>query len=113
MIHLLLKVASLGMQRNKKKIIVSSRPKDLASDLGLTYSDAVEWEIRHSVVKKIITIVKKRRISVTKLAKLSKTSRARITKILNADSCGISLDVLFRVLGATGQKVRLIYRDVA
>lgn len=101
------------MQKNKKKIIVNSKPKELADSLGLTYSDAVEWEIRHSVIKKIIAVVKKRQISVTRLAKLSKTSRARITKILNNDSCGISLDVLFRVLGAIGQKVRLIYRDVA
>lgn len=97
----------------KSKTVINKTPGDLAKSLGLNPSDAVEWEVRYSVVKKIIDTVKQKKISITELAKISGTSRARITKILKNDSYGISLDVLFRVLGATGQKVRLNYRKVA
>jgi transcriptional regulator with XRE-family HTH domain len=75
---------------------------DLAESLGLNSSDALEWEVRHSITKKIIDTVDKQEVSVTQLAKDAGTSRGRVTKILKDDTFGISLDVLFRVLGATG-----------
>lgn len=97
----------------KKKTVTNKNAKELANSLGLSSSDAVEWEIRHSVSQKIIEAVNKNSLTVTQLAKDSGTSRARVTKILKEDSVGISLDVLFRVLGATGYKVKLSYSKAA
>ena len=96
-----------------KKTVVNKKPSDLAKSLGLPLSDALEWEVRHSVTRKIIDVVMDQSLSVTHVAKLSGTSRGRITKILKDDTFGISLDVLFKVLGATGQKVKLIYKKAA
>ena len=97
----------------KTKSIINKTPNDLAKSMGLNYSDAIEWEVRHSVTKKIIATVEKKDLSVTQIAKEAGTSRGRVTKILKDDTYGISLDVLFRVLGAVGQKVKLSYRKAA
>ena len=97
----------------KSKTVINKNATELAKTLGLTPSDALEWEVRHSITKKIIDTAKKQELSVTEIAKLAGTSRARVTKILKDDTSGISLDVLFRVLGATGQKVKLSYLKVA
>jgi hypothetical protein len=94
---------------NKTKTIINKTSNELAESLGLNSSDALEWEVRYSITNKIIDTAKKQELSVTGLAKDSGTSRGRITKILKGDTFGISLDVLFRVLGATGQRVKLIY----
>lgn len=98
-----------------KKInhIVSKNSKQLASSLGLSPLDAIEWEVRLLITNKIISSTHDAGISVTELALLSGTSRARITKILKGDSFGISLDVLVRVLGALGEKMKISFRKAA
>ena len=100
------------MKRNKK-MVVTRTPRELAGVMGLTPSDALEWEIRRSVTQKIMDVMKKRPMTVTELARNSGTSRARVTKIIKGESFGISLDVLFRILGATGHLVRLNYKKAA
>lgn len=97
----------------KSKELISKTPSDIAEALGLTPVHAIEWELRNSVTKKIIEVVDKNSITVTKLAKESGTSRGRITRILKEDTDGISLDVLIRILGAAGQKIKLTYQKVA
>lgn len=97
----------------KAKKVTNKNTNELAESLGLSSSDAVAWEIRHSISQKIIDAVNKKSLTVSQLAKDSGTSRARVTKILKEDSVGISLDVLFRVLGAAGYKVKLSYSKAA
>ena len=97
----------------KSKTVINKTTRDLAESMGLKPSDAVEWEVRHSVTQKIIDTTDKKSITVTQLSKDSGTSRARVTKILKGETSGISLDVLFRVLGSTGQEVKLSYKKVA
>ncbi len=97
----------------KNNIVISKNANDIASALGLTSSDALEWEVRRSVTKKIIATNLKKSFTVTQLAKDAGTSRARVTRILKDDTLGISLDVLFRVLGACGQKVKLSFQSVS
>lgn len=99
--------------KTKSKTIINKTPKELASSLNLSPSDAAEWEVRYSVSQKIINTFEKSSLTITELAKLSGTSRARITKVLKENSVGISLDVLFRILGATGYKVKLSYVKAA
>ena len=97
----------------KTKSIINKNAKDLAKSLGLSPTDAVEWEARIAITKKIIEIVKDEDLSITQIAKHAGTSRGRVTKILKEDTFGISLDVLLRVLGAIGQTVRISFRKVA
>lgn len=97
----------------RSKTVTNKNAQELAESLALSPSDAAEWEVRHCVSQKIIDAFHKKSLTVTQLAKDSGTSRARVTKILKEDSIGISLDVLFRVLGATGYKVKLLFSRAA
>lgn len=99
--------------KTKSKTTVNKTPQELANSLVLSPADATEWEVRYSVSQKIISSFEKSSLTVTELAKLSGTSRARITKVLKENSIGISLDVLFRILGATGYRVKLSYVKAA
>lgn len=98
---------------SKSRKITSKNPKDVAKALGLTNADALEWEVRHTVTQRIIEVVNKKELTITQVAKDSGTSRARVTRILKNDNLGISLDVLLRVLAATGQKIELSFKKVA
>ena len=93
--------------------ITAKGGSSLAKTMGLSPADALEWEFRYTITKKIIDIFYKKNLTVTKIAKDSGTSRARVTRILKDDTQGISLDVLLRVLGATGHTIKLSFRKSA
>lgn len=97
----------------KKKHLVTRTSLELAELLGLTPADALEWEFRYSISKRIIESFKKGGFTVTEIAENAGTSRARVTNILKHNSSGISLDVLIRVLGAVGDKVKLTFKKAA
>jgi predicted XRE-type DNA-binding protein len=69
--------------------------------------------MRSDLTSQIINNFKQKNLTVTSIANESETSRARVTRILKRDTQGISLDVLFRVLGATGQGVLLKFFKVS
>lgn len=89
------------------KTVISRNPKELANSLALPESISIEWQIRYEVVEEIIKVFAKNEMTITAFAEKAKTSRARITRILKKDTSDISLDVLLRVLGATGQRVSI------
>lgn len=95
------------------KPIKTKNSKQLASVLGLSNADAVEWEVRHSITKKIIETIRKNKLTITEVAKNAGTSRARITKILKGDSMGISIDVLIKIVASLGQTIKINFKKVA
>ena len=99
--------------KRKLKAIVCRNPEELATAMGLHPSQAIEWELRDNVTQKIIETFRKSGLTITGVAKKAQTSRARNTHILKANSFGISLDVLFRVLSAMGQKLIITYKKAA
>ena len=95
------------------KAVVNRNARELAEAMGLTPADAVEWVMRHSLTEKIVETARKNRLTVSQIAKGAKTSRARVTRILKGDTQGISIDVLLRVLGASGQTIKLSFTKAA
>lgn len=91
----------------KVKPVISKNAEDLAKALNLPKSTAIEWQVRHEVTEEIIKMFSRNEMTITDFAKKAETSRGRITRILKRDTSDISLDVLLRVLGATGQKIEL------
>lgn len=92
-------------KRKKIKPILARNSEELAEALGLSQSAAIEWQVRYEVNKEIIKAFELSNLTMTELAKRAGTSRARISRIIKMDTTDISLDVLFRILGATGQKI--------
>lgn len=97
----------------KNKFVVTKNSNELATALGLSPLDAIEWEVRLMITNKIISSSESSDLTVTDIAKIAGTSRARITKILKNDTQGISLDVLVRVLGALGEKIKISFKKAA
>lgn len=102
------------MAKTKKRVKyhTARNPEEIAEILGLDRSVAIEWQVRHEITNRIIGVFESSNLTITELAKRAETSRARITRILKGDTSDISLDVLFRVLGALGQQVKLNFSKV-
>jgi predicted XRE-type DNA-binding protein len=94
---------------NKTKAVMARNAAELASVLGLSPSDAVEWEIRARINDKIIDAVKKSGLTHAQVAKSAGTSRSRLTALLNRDRTHVSTDLMLRILAALGYRTKLTF----
>ncbi len=85
---------------------VARNSKELAKILDLDPSVTVEWGLRTRLTQEIIKNIKSKKLKIASIAKAAQTSRGRVHKILKNDTVGISLDVMARVLGATGETIK-------
>lgn len=93
--------------------VVTRSARELVRALALDPEDAIEIEVRSSLVDKITAAVAKRRLTHAQVAKLAHTSRTRITAILNRNTDGVSTDLLLRILGRLGFRARIIVTRAA
>lgn len=93
--------------------VVTRSARELVRILALDPEDAIEIDVRSSLVDKITAAVAKRRLTHAQVAKLAHTSRTRITAILNRNTDGVSTDLLLRILGRLGFRARIIVTRAA
>jgi predicted XRE-type DNA-binding protein len=91
----------------KLKPIVARTPEELASALGLSGAAAKEWQVQHILLKRLKEIARRQRITHAEIAKRAGTSRTRVTAILNDDLRHVSSDLLIRILGSLGYRVKV------
>ena len=89
------------------KPIVTRTPEDLAKAMGLSASAAKEWQVQHALLRRLKEIVHKEKLTHAEIAMRAGTSRTRITAILNDDIEHVSSDLLIRILGSLGYRVRV------
>jgi len=89
------------------KPIVARTPEDLARAMGLSAATAKEWQVQHALLKRLKAIVQREKITHAQIAMRSGTSRTRITAILIDDLEHVSIDLLIRIIGALGYRVRV------
>ena len=92
---------------SKIKPIIASTPEELATALGLSVAEAKEWQVQHALLKRLKEIVQKEKITHARIAIQAGTSRTRITAILNDDLEHVSSDLLIRILGSLGYRVKV------
>ena len=97
------------MSRVKPRVkpIVARTPEALAEILGLSPTDAREWQVRYALLQHLKTIVRKKKITHAVIAERAGTSRTRVTAILNDKLENVSSDLLIRILGSLGYSVRV------
>lgn len=93
--------------------VTTRSARELVRVLALDPEDAIEIEVRSSLVDKITAAVAKRRLTHAQVAKIAHTSRTRITAILNRNTDGVSTDLLLRILGRLGFRARIIVTRAA
>lgn len=89
------------------KPIVAAAPEDLAGTLGLSRTEAKDWQVQYALLNRLKEIVGKHKVTHAEIAKRSGTSRARVTAILNDDLEHVPTDLLIRVLGSLGCQVKV------
>lgn len=89
------------------KPVVASTPEELAAALGLSPADAKEWQVQHVLVKRLKEIARRKGITHADIAKRAGTLRSRVTAILNDDLDHVSSDLLIRILGSLGYRVKV------
>ena len=91
----------------KIKPVVARTPEELAEILGLSPADAREWQVRNALLEHLKEIVRKRKLTHARVAERAGTSRTRVTAILNDRLENVSSDLLIRILGSLGYKVKV------
>lgn len=91
----------------KLKSIVAATPEALAGALGLSATEANEWQVQHALLTRLKQIVRVHGFTHAEVARRSGTSRTRVTAILNDDLEHVSTDLLIRILVSLGYRVRV------
>lgn len=91
----------------EKRKIIARNAFDLARELNLKPSYAIEWEVQENLVSKLRDVVVKNKLTHAQVAKRAGTSRTRITSILNGNLDHVSTDLLIRILGSLGYEVNV------
>lgn len=86
---------------------------ELSEILGLSTSDAIEAELKSSLMLKIRKEVEKQELTHKEVAELSGVGRTVITGIMNCSIQRITIDRLVRVLSSLGVRPELKYKKTA
>ena len=85
----------------------------LGQALGLSPPETAEMDFRSELTRALVKIIQGGNLTHAEIAKRAGTSRTRVTAIANANTHGISTDLLIRVLSATGHRAELRLRRAA
>src|SRR6266852_7300189 len=91
----------------KTKTVAARTPEALARTLGLSDVEAQGWQVQHALLKRLRQIVRDEGLTHAKAAQRGGSSRTRVTSILNGNLDNVSSDLLIRLLGALGYRVRV------
>lgn len=92
---------------NRTKKIVARNPEEIAKAIGLTGADSKEWQVQYALLKQLQQIVRDEGVTHAEVARRGRTSRTRVTTILNGNFDTLSSDLLIRLLGALGYRVKV------
>lgn len=98
----------------KSNSISAKTPEALARTLGLGSAESQEWQVQHALLKKLRQVVKDEELTHAEVALRAGSSRTRVTSILNGNLDQVSSDLLIRLLGSLGYRVKVsVSRDSA
>ncbi len=92
---------------NETKRIVVRTPEALAKAIGLSEAESTEWRVQYALLKRLQKIVQQNGLTHAEVARRASSSRTRVTAILNGNLDNVSSDLLIRLLGALGYRVRV------
>lgn len=91
----------------RTKSVIAKTPEALACTLGLSGSEAHEWQVQHALLKKLRQVVRDESLTHAQVAQRGGSSRTRVTAILNGNLDNVSSDLLIRLLSALGYRVKV------
>jgi predicted XRE-type DNA-binding protein len=97
----------------RQNLLVARTAEELAEALDLTPAEVHAWDFRIQLAQRIAQEVARRKLTHAEAAKLAGTSRSRLTAILNGGLVDISTDLLLRILGSLGLRVKATFSRAA
>ena len=79
----------------------------MARTLRVSGVEAHEWQVQHVLLKRLQQIVRDGALTHAEIARRGRSSRTRVTSILNGNLDNVSSDLLIRLLGALGYRVKV------
>ena len=92
---------------NKADTMTARDAGELARVIGLSGMEAQEWEVQYSLLTKLRKIIQTKGLTHAEVARLAGSSRTRVTSILNGNLDNVSSDLLIRLLGGLGYRVKV------
>ena len=89
------------------KTVTAKTPETLARTLGLSSIEAQEWQVQHTLLRRLRQVVREGGLTHAEVAERGGSSRTRVTSILNGNLDNVSSDLLIRLLVALGYRVRV------
>ena len=89
------------------KAVTAESPEAIARALGLSSVESQEWQIQHALLKRLQRVVREESLTHAEVARRARSSRTRVTSILNGNLDNVSSDLLIRLLGALGYRVKV------
>lgn len=96
-----------------RKTVTVRTADELGRALGLSQADTAEMEFRSELTLALAEIIQAGRLTHAEIARRAGTSRTRVTGIANGNTHGVSIDVLIRVLAATGHRAEVRVKKAA
>lgn len=96
-----------------RKTVTVRTADELGRALGLSQADTAEMEFRSELTVALAEITQAGRLTHAEIARRAGTSRTRVTGIANGNTHGVSIDVLIRVLAATGHRAEARVKKAA
>jgi predicted XRE-type DNA-binding protein len=91
----------------KTKPVTAAASEALARALGLSGVEAQEWQVQQVLLKRLRQVVSHEGLTHAEVARRGGSSRTRVTSILNGNLDNVSSDLLIRLLGALGYRVKV------
>jgi len=92
------------------KTKTANNATELSAILGLTPADAIEAELKSTLMKKIRNEVEKKNLTHLEVSKLSGVGRTVITGIVNCSIQRITIDRLIKVLASLGVRAEFKFK---
>ena len=98
---------------NRATRLTTRTAPQLARALALAAEDAIEFDVRSTLIDKIVDAVLERDLTHAEAARLVKTSRSRLTAILNRNTQDVSTDLLLKIVAKLGYRTRVSFTRAA
>jgi predicted XRE-type DNA-binding protein len=97
----------IGCKMPKDKSLMAKTPEAVAEMLRLSRAESEDWKVQHRLLKRLRQVVKDEAVTHAEVALRGGSSRTRVTAILNGNLDNVSSDLLIRLLGGLGYRVKI------
>jgi len=92
----------------KKKKNLAHNAAELAEILGLTLVEAALMEYKAKISSIAVEAIENSGMSVNEIVKHSGVARSKVSAVKNGATVSVSIDLLFKIIAATGTKLKVV-----